>query len=814
MFHARGLGETAALAALALLVCACKSPGAHDLRKASPAACMPGPRDYAFMWWAYGWGRRSPRGEKVLCVQTGHYGFAIDVEKVRLLRLGRIREAKPATRAVAESNDVVFALPEAELALRVRVGGRTYSCVRAAVHQRDWLNFPVRIVESGRFFQRLDILQLVFEDEQRGRLEAEGRLEIAAWPGHITFILDVTPAMDLPNAELAIALRHDESRLSSSGEPQSSWRAGQKQTVSLSLSPSSADGQAAGAVAAWNAKTDEELRVDCESVYGWHYVELPREAWHPERDHDHLERVRLRLANPGGRERPMRLLFAKDYGFPGITGLCPMLRDSEGCPTGLPVQVSKNWHRREGHTLLYQGPWLHAFALLRLPPKSALDCELTIAYARWGGVPAASHAQLCLIGWGHNQLWDQAAIGSWGESICYDPDAVQQRCMIDDIRPLMVWAMNAKRRKWSWTNNVGGGDFLVYTNDKGQHQRLSRVRTLYESHGPNLTDATYAGLSADGHIAARISVSTPRCDDINRAFHRFRYDVLRPTPFKRLAFYQLGSDNYNWHHDRRMARGNESGVAEAWQPRYQGEGYDRTGIRCDGAAPWLSCYQSLSRDTKGGAWANRGIVVRAWRARLGGRDVARPFASVFRTPGRGFRSTNIELSPPPHLTELKPGDFVDAEVELVITPMAADDYYGPNENLRAALKRGGDTWRSVHREAVGNNLELKALRGTILHRYPIVVEVDKGQDADFEVIGGIGYVPITFVGLDGYRGYGLDQLTDGRLSRVDQSVHGNDYWQTGHNPVTNRWRITYNVCLDSPADEPDMIRFLFYKERN
>ena len=66
----------------------------------------------------------------------------------------------------------------------------------------------------------------------------------------------------------------------------------------------------------------------------------------------------------------------------------------------------------------------------------------------WGGVPAASHAQLCLIGWGWNQRWDQAAIGSWGESICYEPEGIQVRCMIDDVRPLMVWSMarQASRR--------------------------------------------------------------------------------------------------------------------------------------------------------------------------------------------------------------------------------------------------------------------------------------------------------------------------------------------------------------------------------
>ena len=81
---------------------------------------------------------------------------------------------------------------------------------------------------------------------------------------------------------------------------------------------------------------------------------------------------------------------------------------------------------------------------------------------------------------------------------------------------------------------------------------------------------TYAGVSADGHIAARLTVMTPRSDDINRAVHRLRYDVLAPTPFKRMAFYQLGADHYNDHQFQAMARGNASEVVEEWESAVRG----------------------------------------------------------------------------------------------------------------------------------------------------------------------------------------------------------------------------------------------------
>ena len=292
-----------------------------------------------------------------------------------------------------------------------------------------------------------------------------------------------------------------------------------------------------------------------DSDRGWHRVELPLENWQVAKELDHLERVRLTLKNPDDGEAVVRLLFAKDVPFEGVTGMTPMLLDRDGFPTGVPVQVSKNWHQTPGRSVLHQGPWFHAFAMLRIPPRSELECQFALTYARWGGVPAASHAQLCLIGWGTNQRWDQVAIGSWGESICYDPDVCLNRSMIDDVRPLMVWGMNQDRAKWTWTNNVGGSDFLVYEDEAGRRQPLTRMRALYIRPGPNLTEATYAGVTADGRIAARLTVSSPRTDDVNRAYHRFRYDVLKPTPFRRLAFYQLGADHYNDHQFTRLARG-------------------------------------------------------------------------------------------------------------------------------------------------------------------------------------------------------------------------------------------------------------------
>lgn len=56
----------------------------------------------------------------------------------------------------------------------------------------------------------------------------------------------------------------------------------------------------------------------------------------------------------------------------------------------------------------------HGCTFVHVPPKTKQDFIFQMVYARYGGVFAASHAQLCLIGWGHNQFWDEATIGDAG----------------------------------------------------------------------------------------------------------------------------------------------------------------------------------------------------------------------------------------------------------------------------------------------------------------------------------------------------------------------------------------------------------------
>ena len=224
-----------------------------------------------------------------------------------------------------------------------------------------------------------------------------------------------------------------------------------------------------------------------------------------------------------------------------------------------------------------------------------------------------------------------------------------------------------------------------------------------------------------------------------------------------------------------------------------------TGIACEGRDPWFSLHGAVSRDTKGGGWANRALVVRKWSSRLGGRDVPRPFASVFGTEN-GVPSANVELSSPPGLTSLLPGDFVEAEVDLVVFPVSAESYYGPNTALTQALRIGGDTWRMARREAVGNAVNVEAARGRLVRAtIPVEVAVNEQGHAEILLSGGLGYVPLTFSGLDRHRGIELwrDDGNGQGPRRIDQSVHGRDFWQSSYDPASKTWSLTYNVPVNT-----------------
>lgn len=440
------------------------------------------------------------------------------------------------------------------------------------------------------------------------------------------------------------------------------------------------------------------------------------------KSNDAMERVELSLTNPTKSSQVARLCFEKTgRGFRGmlgssITGVTAVLRDREGQPTGIPVQLSKNWHNGpEG--LPQSGTWFHGLTQLTIPPESRVELELCLAYGHWGGVPAVSHSQLSLIGWGSNQLWEQSALGSWGESICYEPDQGQAGCLMTDVRPAMVSASEEKR--WGWTCNVGGGDFFRLFDAAGERVPPRRMMTEKVRQGPCLTEVSYAGLTGGG-LRHSVTTSIGRTDDLVRGTYRIRMDVDQAVDFSRLVICQFGADSYHYGREGAFAMGSGTQVEKEWRAEWGGDVYRTEAMALRGAARWVSLHEGSAREgDKFGVWANRGLVVRAWEARLGGKKVAPHFAE--RGSGRGLSaSSTIDLLPPPRFKALQVGDYVEATIELVVMPQFGDDYYGASEELSSALRTRENTASLIAREAVGNSHEVVMTVGELTHCHPDV----------------------------------------------------------------------------------------------
>jgi len=561
-------------------------------------------------------------------------------------------------------------------------------------------------------------------------------------------------------------------------------------------------------IEATERETGNSRPVSFEPLRGWHRINLdgvepvtPHGQQNP--TNDAMERIRLRVKNSSDSEQVARLLFEKTrrgiqqkIGTP-ITGVSAILRDTDGNPTGIPVQLSKNWHvHPKGGA--YSGQWFHGISQLRMPPESELELELCLIYGHWGGVAAASHSQLSLIGWGGNQRWDQAAIGSWGESICFDPEQAQANCSITDVRPLMVTAMK-DGKQWGWTNNHGGGDFLRYFDTDGNRRPHSRMRAVYHRQGPCLTEVTYSGKIHGTGIDHDTTVSLSRRDDMTVGTYRIRMRVSEAVDFSRFVIFQIGADTYSSSGERKMAMGNAGGLVREWETQWGGDEYRMDPFSVEGKAAWASLHDTAGGNGHGeqsGAWANRGIVIREWKAKLGGKNALPNFAERGVDLAGNRKASTMDIVPPKGVRRFEPGDFVEAVIEHLIVPKSADDYYGSNEKLGTALQEDGNTWKMIQRQALEDQREVVVTTGKLSRTYPDIRIIAENGSALVAVRGGLGYIPITIGGLSSPAGGSLE--INGAI--LDQSVHGSDFWQTDFDPKTKTWSRTYNVKFRGGAE--------------
>lgn len=475
-----------------------------------------------------------------------------------------------------------------------------------------------------------------------------------------------------------------------------------------------------------------------------------------------------------------------------VTGVCPILCDESGRPTGIPVQLSKNWHEET------MGAYLMVYTLL--PAEKTATYVLRLAYGFYGTLPSASHAQLSLVGYGgkhaNNGRWDQLAIGCWGETICFDMDMSCVDVSITDIRMLMT-RVGRSGKKWGWTDAGWGGDWLHIGASRQQKFFQNNLKTAYLAHGPCLTDVRHEGFyGANQEVDFTARIQTLRTDDYCRTFQKLSYTFTQDVPAKSIWLYKLGR-TFSYQTPR-MAYGNGEGLLEERNVPGRlemGELFlDR--VELGGPGPhWVSfvgASETAAKNPKPNGY--RALIIRHYKVVTGGKTFSSPVISA---PVHKTNPTNLdlELLPPAGVSRFAKGDRIEMDLELITLPREADDYYGPNEAFRRHLAENPGSWKTTYREARGNNLSVKARGGRVVQGYPIVIQAEE-REVEVAIKGGVGAVPIRFEGLPSALGNRLHQVVDGRRIPFDQSVHGHDFWQTDFDAATQTYRVTFNLPLD------------------
>jgi hypothetical protein len=749
------LGQIIVIALLALGETALAENGpANDLDLATDIVAPSQRLNYSYLYFEHGYptrltGGRRPQSEANtvaranpdLVFQTGYYSLMLDCDDLQIKGYDPLAGSDYRT---ALDEDVSVFTPVTDFLLSVTSGGVEYTCTRAVV--QDSNGDYVRMIESGQYLKRIDHLGLVFKDANGNQLAVDDdcRLEISAWPDRVTFMLDFSSETMAPITQARIQL------VSPNGVTHVAEASGnrarltvrpQDDTTLPALSPSS---YITRATRVQNG-TALAVRFDAD-VHAFH-IDVPANTVKYPSGKNRVDEYLIELTNPSEVSENIPLVFDQPT-VRAMTGTVMLLCDADdGRPLGIPVQISKNWHKNVN--TVHMGSWLRGSTLLTLEPGERRRLKLRVVYGYWGGAGTVSHAQLSLIGWNCNWKWDESALGAWGESMTYDPTLHAGSAFMCDIRPSFTTSYNSTSpyadHKYTdtlnWTENVGGGDFLIYRDQSNTYRWVKRLKTCYYQTGPNLTEIFYGGVSDDEKIRVTYTSRAVSTLDYHRRFHEYQYEFLQDVASpRRLVFHQMAADYYNTQRFSAYYIGDETGLLVQGVMDGGGNRYKGVPVAMDGK--WLSIDDLTGQETTYEARALRGMIPLS--STLNGEA----FPLYLHRYGRNYGDSTMlfDLSADSVGRSYSAGDVVAGEIEFIMPPQHINHYWGEDSELRARLTAYGATaWEPVRDEMKHNTqMEVMVHHGELLRNYPLQVKpLGNRVLADFSIrSGGIGYVPV------------------------------------------------------------------------
>jgi len=754
-------------------------------------------RNYTYLYFENGYptplvGRRPQkqanlfaRANPDLVVQTGYYSLKLDCDDMQLTGY----DALAGSDYLTALNQEVNVFSPADLSLKMTNDGMDYTCTSALV--QDTSNQYVRLIESGQFVQRVDHLGLVFRRDDRGGATVFGRFEVTAWPDRVVFKLDLTGVSGVTRTRIQLTSPSGRIHQSEASSDQT-WLALQPQ-LDQKMEAWDASATIREAI---NLRTEQALNVRFDEDEVAYHIDVPADSVKYPAATDRVDEYVIDVCNPTDSAGNIPLVF--DQVVPrAITGtVMTLCEEADGRPTGLPVQISKNWHKDKDNPTVHQGSWLRGYTMVPLEAGQTKRFRLRVIYGYWASVGAVSHAQLSVIGYGGNWKWDESALGAWGESMTYDPTQHLGAAFIDDVRPAFTTSMSGSEH--GWTENVGGGDFLIYYDKTNTFRWGKRLKTAYRWTGPNMTEVLYSGITDDEKIRFTYTTRSVRTNDYHRRFHAYQYRFLEDvTTPRRLVFHQMAADYYTGPTFTHYYRGDEVGLLSSYLSAPGGNTYKGTAIPFD--HQWLAIDDETS--SNGTTKARRGII--SMTSTLNGSA----FPLYLHTYGRSWGTPKMffDLSSDSVRRSYAAGDVVEGELEFLLPPKTVGNYWGKDSEFEDRLQSyGTNAWQAVYDEYRYNiQLSVTVHQGTLLRNYPVEIQASSINGdilADFTVNGGgIGHIPILLKGV--CKGYALQaqRSVNGiwvSLESVD--INQNNYYQ-GYQDARGTMDCVFNI--DRPSTD-------------
>lgn len=549
---------------------------------------------------------------------------------------------------------------------------------------------------------------------------------------------------------------------------------------------------------------------------GVHFLDIPRYSmgYTSCSQNEVMQDIDISLQNTTNTDKRVRLCFRQIPNV-NVVGFNSLIRNVNGDPSGLPLQVSKNWHN--GTLQLYSGSWIREYTEIVVPANTTIPFKYTRTGAKWGETYGAFSHQLSVVGSGVPRGgWLEAGLGSFGENVTHSPDYLFGRSNVCDVRPFLVTNGNygGTSSQCSWTGNVGGMDMWVYTDANDTRVYQSEVKTRFQRYSPNLTETSVSAYSSDKKLKLDYTFYLNRSDDFTRIYYKVKVKALQNADFTRFDIFQLGGDNYNVHHTQSLVYGNDQGMLGQTTPINSGSNdYTTTHTALPGRFPWLWAGDGMYTNGYGGINldTNNGLIIHSYAGTFGGVSDNTPYfrersSSTGFAAASGLNPTSYCIVPPPGVSSWMAGDSVEILLETMILPKQDGDYYGTNTNFADALATYGNSWKLLFREVLGIPTATSCTNNVVNSLYPINVETINNT-ALVSIEGGKGYVPVVFEGLTDITDPILWRADDDCWEVVDQSNWGKDFWQADYNTDTGLFDLIYNVNQDTPDDQLDTIRY-------